>query len=68
MTFGIDDFLTTRVGGESEYESSDEDVGRGLLELLRVLIRRNASGGELLVIYCNRGYMFYTMRKGLSEG
>jgi hypothetical protein len=22
--------------------------------------------GELLVIYCNRGYMFYTMRKGLD--
>jgi hypothetical protein len=26
------------------------------------------SGGELLLFDCNRGYMFYTMRRGLSEG
>jgi hypothetical protein len=50
MTFGVDDFLTTRIRGESEYESSDEDVRRGLLELLGVLIQHDASGGELLVI------------------
>jgi hypothetical protein len=38
MTFGVDDFMTMRVGSESEYELSYEDVGRGLLELLQVLI------------------------------
>jgi hypothetical protein len=27
MTFGVDDFMTTRVGGESEYEQSGEDIG-----------------------------------------
>jgi hypothetical protein len=35
--------MTTWVGGESEYEWSYKDVGRGLLELLRVLIQRDAS-------------------------
>jgi hypothetical protein len=42
--------MTMRVGGKSKYEWSYEDVGRGLLELLRVLIRHDVSGGELLVI------------------
>jgi hypothetical protein len=26
------------------------------------------SEGEVLFLYCNRGYMFYTMRRGLREG
>jgi hypothetical protein len=26
------------------------------------------SGGEVLFFYCDRGYMFYTMRRGLGEG
>jgi hypothetical protein len=39
------------------------------LKLLRGLRRCDTSGGELLVFFfCNRGYMFYTMRKGLSKG
>jgi hypothetical protein len=25
-------------------------------------------GGNNYLFYCNRGYMFYTMRRGLSEG
>jgi hypothetical protein len=25
-------------------------------------------GNNFLFFYCNRGYMFYTMRRGLSEG
>jgi hypothetical protein len=33
-----------------------------------VLIRRDASGGELLVIKLIGGTCFYTTRKGLSEG
>jgi hypothetical protein len=60
--------MTTQVGGESEYKWSYEDVGRGLLELLRVLIQHDTSGGELLVIVKVIGYMFYTMRRGLSDG
>jgi hypothetical protein len=36
--------------------------------MLQELRRCNTSGGELLLVYYNRGYIFYTTRRGLSEG
>jgi hypothetical protein len=41
---------------------------RAFLELLRVRVRCDANGGELLVIKLIGGTCFYTMRRGLSEG
>jgi hypothetical protein len=37
-------------------------------ELRRRLIRDDMSGGELLVIDRQRGYIFYTMRVGVNNG
>jgi hypothetical protein len=37
-------------------------------ELRRRLIRDDMSGGELLVIHRQRGYIFYTMRGGVKMG
>jgi hypothetical protein len=59
--------MTMQVGGESEYEWSYEDVGRGLLELLRVLIRHDASGGELLVIVKVIGVHVLYYEKGFKR-
>jgi hypothetical protein len=53
----------TRARASRETRALDDS-----LKLLRGLRQCDTSGGELLVFYCNRGYMFYTMRKGLSEG
>jgi hypothetical protein len=36
--------------------------------LRRRLIRDDMSGGELLVIDRQRGYIFYTMRGGVNNG
>jgi hypothetical protein len=37
-------------------------------ELRRRFIRDEMSGGELLVIDRQRGYIFYTMRGGVNDG
>jgi hypothetical protein len=37
-------------------------------ELTRRFIQDNMSGGELLVIDRQRGYIFYTMRGGVNDG
>jgi hypothetical protein len=37
-------------------------------ELRQRLIQDNMSGGELLVIDRQRGYIFYTMRGGVDDG
>jgi hypothetical protein len=58
MTFGVDDFLMTRVGGESEYKQGCEDVGRRFSELLRVLIRCDASGENFLFFIVIGGICF----------
>jgi hypothetical protein len=65
--FGVDDFMTMWVGGESEYEWSYEDIGQRLLELLRVLIQCNASGGELLVIVKVMGVHVLYYEKGFKQ-
>jgi hypothetical protein len=37
-------------------------------ELRRRLIQDNMSGGEVLVLDRQRGYIFYTMRGGVNDG
>jgi hypothetical protein len=37
-------------------------------ELRKRFIRDDTSGGELLVIDRQRGYIFYTMRGGVNDG
>jgi hypothetical protein len=36
-------------------------------ELMQRFIPDNMSGGELLVLYIQRGYVFYTMRGGVNN-
>jgi hypothetical protein len=39
-----------------------------LMTLTKVKVRDDMSGGELLVIDRQRGYIFYTMRGGVNDG